>query len=112
MITLFLLLLCEISSKSLKLEFAEMSSSYNFVVNLGKPSTSKYFEIDLKTPFNWATENYYHRGHSKVVKSLGFDVLSFETNVNLTMELLSDYLSYGPIDMPEFTFFFCLSNNF
>ena len=106
MITLLLFLLYEISSSSLKVVFSEMSSSYNFVVNLGKPSTSKYFEIDLKTPFNWATKNYYHRANSKVVKSLGFDVLSFETNVNLTMELLSDYLSYGPIDMPEFTFYF------
>lgn len=106
MITLLFFLLTEISSRSIAVEFSEMSSSYNFVVNLGKPSTAKYFEIDLKTPFNWATENYYNRANSKVGKSLGFDVLSFETNVNLNMELVSDYLSYGPIDIPEFTFYF------
>ena len=75
-------------TKTIILTFHELSNSYNLVVDLGI-SKQKYFELDLKTPYNWAIQRYYDKRNSK---SYGFETVFFPDFGDITMEKLSDHL--------------------
>ena len=103
---LIILLICfnGYLTKTIILTFRELSNSYNLVVDLGI-SKQKYFELDLKTPYNWAIQRYYDKRNSK---SYGFETVFFRDFGDITMEKLSDHLiiKEGGINIEIFNFYY------
>ena len=93
---LFLSLLTNlINSKSLSVPYSILTNSIDLIVQIGSLNSTKYFEIDLNLPFNWASFRYYDRKGSTSVEAVGSTTISFNDNTDIKMEILKDYLIFN-----------------
>lgn len=73
------------------IEYSQISGAYNIEYKIGSPSQTKFFEINLNIPFNFASNNLYRKHQSTTVMIYESGEESIETQKG-KYEHLSDNL--------------------